>query len=128
MKLRLLLSACLAIPQLALAATTLSIIPSNPVRNEPVYVRVQSNDGNLTDVTFKEQFSYIVSKSNGGFRLLALSGPLGVPPPGGPVDYTFYIGDYSGNLFERNQQSESTTVEPFAQVSFEVDLASARIS
>ena len=75
----------------SLAEATLTIVPPHPVHNEAVYVRVQAA-GIFNHRTFDKAPSYVTSLPGGGFRVVAASGPLGTPPEGDPVDYTFYIG------------------------------------
>lgn len=80
------------------AADTLTIIPSNPVQNQPVHVRVQSDGATLSRANFDFERSMVLNLSNDRLRLLA-SGPGNVPVEGDPVDYTFYPGRFPVGTF-----------------------------
>ncbi len=125
------LSTCfgaMCLSNIAFAAATITIIPTEPVRNEPVYVRVQASGG-LNHATFKQAMSYVLSLPGGGLRVLAMSGPIAVPPEGSPVDFTFYVGrlplgDYTIDV----SSSENPDVAGEGQVSFEVGLPAGTFS
>ena len=74
------------------AAATLTVVPPHPVHNEAVYIRVQA-DGAFNPIMFEKARSYVTSLPSGGFRIVAVSGIIAVPPENSdPVDYTFYLG------------------------------------
>jgi hypothetical protein len=108
-----------SIAPLAAAAITITVIPAEPVQNEPVYLRVKSERGDLPNASmFIYELSGVVSLPDNQLRIL----PGGVTGGAGdePFDHTFYVG----RLPQGDYKVILGNSTPIAEVTFAVGTSS----
>ena len=98
----------------------ISLIPSQPVQNEPVHMRVTTDPGDHIDSGFfdysKSGFQHLTP---GRFRLV-LGGLATTPPTGEPVDLTFYLGRLPFGKYTVELGEENPEMPPLLSLAFDV--------
>lgn len=106
----------LSIAGVAGAEVRMTVVPSSPVQNEPVYVRITSDAGDAIDTgSFIYERSGAVTVPANQLRIVP-NGAAG--QPGLPVDYTYYLGRFPQGSYSLVLGSPNNP--PIATATYEV--------
>ena len=102
------------------AEIRMQLIPEEPRQNEPVHVRITSEQGDSLDSSsFDYSKSYVFDHGDGVLTIDPTS-VTSTPPGGQPIDYTYYLGRFPPGGYRVAVGSGNPAFDNHAELGFEV--------